>query len=156
MCREDIEMKKAIWIVVANQAVARTFETKSASGLIEEKTSAIHPASRLKEKDLVTDEPGRTYDRFGAGRHRADSGSSQHAHEAIGFAAEIATTLIDAVSKGAVGTLILVAPATFLGELRRQLDPVTLQHVTLEIVKDLVHLDAHEIRSRLPEFLPRH
>ncbi|MFT4069136.1 host attachment protein [Paraburkholderia sp.] len=149
-------MKKTIWIVVANQAISRIFEAASASGAIEEKISVIHPASRLREKDLVSDAPGRTYDRFGAGRHRTDPGSSQHAHEATGFAAEIASTMRDAVSKGAVGTLILIAPATFLGELRGKLDSVTLQHVTLEIVKDLTHLDAAGIRSRLPEFLPRH
>ncbi|WP_181969946.1 host attachment protein [Paraburkholderia sp. DHOC27] len=149
-------MTNAMWIVVANQAVSRIFETRNPSGEIVEKTAAIHPASRLREKDLVSDAPGRTYDRFGAGRHRADPASSQHAREAASFANEIAATLKEGVARGEVGTLILVAPAAFLGQLRGKLDADTLCHVTLELGKDLVHLNADEIRSRLPEFLPRH
>ncbi|PRZ46752.1 protein required for attachment to host cells [Paraburkholderia fungorum] len=149
-------MTNVIWIVVANQAASRIFETRSSSGEMEEKTAAIHPASRLKEKDLVSDAPGRTYDRFGAGRHRADPVSSQHERETASFANEIASALKEGVTGGEVDTLILVAPPAFLGELRGRLDAKTLQHVTLELGKDLVHLDVHTIRSRLPEFLPRH
>lgn len=149
-------MTKAIWIVVASESVSRIFETTSPSGEIEEKVAAIHPASRLKEKDLVSDAPGRSYDRFGAGRHRTDPAGSQHAHEEERFATEIASQLKDGVLRGEVGTLILVAPPAFLGALRGKLDAATLQHVTLELGKDLVHLEAAAIRSRLPEFLPRH
>jgi protein required for attachment to host cells len=155
-CREEINMSKAIWIVVANQEVSRIFETNSPSGEIEEKTVGTHPTSRLKEKDLVSDSPGRTYDRVDGARRRTAPSESRHTHEIDSFAKEIASTLKAAVLQGQVGTLILIAPAAFLGTLRGKLDEATQQHVVLELGKDLVRVDAFEIRRHLPEFLPRH
>ncbi|WP_321969150.1 host attachment protein [Paraburkholderia tropica] len=143
------------WIVVANQTAARIFEAQSPSSALVEKRALVHPASRLKEGDLVSDAPGTTYDRFGEGRHRSDPDSSQRDREMVVFATEIAAALREAVLRDGVGTLLLVAPATFLGVLRRRLDANTLQRVTLEVNKDLVRFDAWTIRSRLPEFLPR-
>lgn len=143
------------WIVVANQAAARIFETQSPSGELVEKKVLVHPASRLKEGDLVSDAPGRTYDRFGEGRHRTDPDNSQREREMFAFASEIAAELREAVLRDEVSTLVLVAPAALLGVLRRRLDANTLQRVTLEVNKDLVQHDARTIRNRLPDFLPR-
>jgi protein required for attachment to host cells len=54
-----------------------------------------------------------------------------------------------------MSSLVLVAPAAFLGVLRNRLEATTLESVVLELNKDIVHLDARAIRARLPEFLPR-
>ncbi|TDV14395.1 host attachment protein [Paraburkholderia caballeronis] len=148
-------MTKTIWIAVANRATARIFTADSPLGALDEIETLIHPAGRAPEQSLVTDKPGRTYDRAGTGRH-ADSDTTQHDHEAAVFAAEIAACLAKGRETDRFGTLIVAAPPAFLGELRKHLDAQTQNLVTLELDKDLAHLGARELRAYLPERLVRH
>ncbi|WP_321859051.1 host attachment protein [Paraburkholderia tropica] len=130
-------MNRSICIVVANRATARIFEADGPSRELVERHTLVHPASRLKESDLVLDTPGRTHDRFGHGSHRTDPDSSQREHEMISFASEIVKELSDGVTGGTVSSLILVAPAAFLGVLRNRLKATTLERVVLELNKDI-------------------
>ena len=147
-------MTKTIWIAVANRATARIFAADSPLGAIEEIETLLHPAGRVPEQALVTDKPGRTYDRAGPGRH-SDPDTVQHDHEAAAFAGEIAACLAKGRETGRYGTLVIAAPPAFLGELRKHLDAQTQSLVTLELDKDLAHLGARELREHLPERLVR-
>ncbi len=148
-------MSKTIWIVVANRVTARIFAAESPLGAIDEVETLLHPEGRMQEQSLVSDKPGRTYDRAGQGRHATDPDTSQHEHEATLFAAQIATALAKARSADRYGTLIIAAPPAFLGALRKALDTQTQSVVTLELDKDLAHLDARALRAHLPERLVR-
>lgn len=148
-------MTKAIWIAVANRAAARIFAAEDPLGALEEIETLIHPAGRALDQDLVSDRPGRTYDRSGTGRH-SESEPVQYQHEAAAFAGEIAACLAKGREADRYGTLVLAAPPAFLGELRKHLDPQTQGLVTLELDKDLAHLDARDLRAHLPERLVRH
>jgi protein required for attachment to host cells len=152
--REE-NMSKMIWIVAANRATARIFAADNPLGAIDEVETLLHPQSRLPEQSLVSDRPGRTTDRFGPGRHATDADTSQHDHEAAMFAAEIAATLAKARAEARYGTLVIAAPPAFLGVLRKALDAQTQNVVTLELDKDLAHLDARALRAHLPERLVR-
>lgn len=149
-------MSKTIWIVVANRVTARIFEAASPLGAIDEIETLLHPAGRMPEQGLVTDKPGRTFDRGGQGRHATDPDTSQHDHETSLFAAQVAETLAKAREADRYGTLVIAAPPVFLGVLRKQLDAPTQALVTLELDKDLAHLDARSLREHLPERLVRH
>jgi len=147
-------MTNTIWIAVANRATARIFAAESPLGAIDEVETLVHPAGRAPEQSLVTDKPGRTYDRAGPGRH-SDPDTVQHDHEAATFAGEVAACLAKGREADRYGTLVVAAPPAFLGELRKHLDPQTQGLVTLELDKDLAHLDARELRAHLPERLVR-
>jgi len=147
-------MTKTIWIAVANRATARIFAAESPLGAIDEIETLVHPAGRVQEQTLVTDKPGRTYDRAGPGPH-SDPDSVQHDHEMAAFAGEVAACLAKGREADRFGTLVIAAPPAFLGELRKHLDAQTQSLVTLELDKDLAHLDARDLRAHLPERLVR-
>lgn len=147
-------MTKTIWIAVANRATARIFSADSPLGAIDEVETLVHPAGRAPEQSLVTDRPGRTFDRGGSGP-QSDPDTVQHDHEATAFAGEIAAALAKGREADRYGTLVIAAPPAFLGELRKHLDPQTQSLVTLELSKDLAHFDARELRAHLPERLVR-
>ncbi|WP_296657178.1 host attachment protein [Paraburkholderia sp.] len=148
-------MSKTIWIVVANRVTARIFAADNPLGAIDEVETLLHPESRVPEQSLVSDKPGRTTDRAGPGRQSSDPDTTQHAREAALFAAQIAATLARARTEARYGTLVIAAPPGFLGVLRKALDAQTQNTVTLELDKDLAHLDARALRARLPERLVR-
>lgn len=148
-------MTNTIWIVVANRVTARIFAASSPLGALDEVETLLHPEGRVREQMLVTDRPGRSNDRSGPGSH-ADSDTVQHDHEAAVFAGEIAACLAKGRTNGRYGTLVIVAPPAFLGELRKRLDAPTQNLVTLELDKDLAHLDPRALRAHLPERLVRH
>jgi len=147
-------MTKTIWIAVANRATARIFAAGSPLGALEEIETLVHPAGRAPEQSLVTDRPGRTFDRAGSGP-QSDPDTVQHDHEAAAFAGEVAACLAKGREADRYGTLVIAAPPAFLGELRKHLDARTQGLVTLELDKDLAHLDARELRAHLPERLVR-
>ena len=91
-------------------------------GAIDEVETLLHPESRVPEQSLVSDRSGRTTDRNGSGRQASDPDTTQHAHEATMFAAEIAATLAKARTQARYGTLVIAAPPAFLGVLRKALD----------------------------------
>jgi len=148
-------MSKTIWIVVANRVTARIFATDTPLGAIDEVETLLHPESRVSAQSLVSDRPGRAAERAGPGGPASDPDTTQHAHEAATFAAQIAATLAHARAQARYGTLVIAAPPAFLGVLRKALDAQTQNVVTLELDKDLAHLDARALRAHLPERLVR-
>ena len=111
-----------IWVLVADANRARYFETDSPTGDLRETTDMVHPESRLHERAIRTDKPGRAFDRSGQGRHALSEQESIREQSAIAFAIEIADHLDNARTKHSFDRLIVVAPPKFLGELRERLD----------------------------------
>ena len=143
-----------IWVLVADANRARYFETDSPTGDLRETTDMVHPESRLHERAIRTDKPGRAFDRSGQGRHALSERESIREQSAIAFAIEIADHLDNARTKHSFDRLIVVAPPKFLGELRERLDDNVRDLITLELDKDLAHIEkAAEIRTHLPERL---
>lgn len=146
-------MKKTVWIVVANRAVARLFQANQPLGPIEEIEAFIHPEGRMQDQELVSDRSGRGFDRFGSGGHAEDPDTTATAQETTNFALALARFLQKGRSDGRFDTLALIAAPAFLGVLRERLDSPTRDRVTLEVDKNLVHLDPAAIRAYLPERL---
>lgn len=136
------------WIVTAESARARIFKTAS---LIKEPVEVMdlaHPASRLKEGDLVADRPGRSQGSAGGGRHGMANGDA-HNHELEIFAREIADKLEQARQEGRYDKVILVAPPAFLGTLRQALSGQVEKLVERSLDKNLVSATPEEIRAQL-------
>ncbi|HEU4669216.1 MAG TPA: host attachment protein [Dyella sp.] len=144
---------KHVRVVVANRSVAHLFQAGGAGAPLHELDTLLHPASRLHDRDLVTDRPGRSFDRVGQGHHATDPGTSPGEHEAERFAIELARRLHKDRAENRFRALVLVADPGFLGLLRAHLDEPTRQRVVLEIDKNLAHMDAAEIRAHLPDRL---
>lgn len=140
-------------IVVADSTRARIFTADSAhSPLIEIETMA-HPEGRLHDRDITSDLPGKDSGAGGSGGHAYQSKTDPKKHELSEFAKRVAVHLDDARNANKLSNLLIVAEASFLGELRMHLSKATNEKVVLELNKNLVHHSAEDIRKHLPEFL---
>ena len=142
-----------IWVLVADSSRARIFAADTPKGPLQELETLAHPQSRLHERDLTTDLPGRTFDSAGQGRHAMEQKTSPKHEEAISFARQISEQLDSARIAGKFGKLMLVAAPAFLGLLREHLSAETMKQVTAQLDKDFTTLDAAALRNRLPERL---
>lgn len=136
------------WIVVAESAQARIFEASNRVAPLKEVASLIHPISRSKTHDIVTDKPGNTRDRYGHAQRTMDESNAQrHEHEI--FAREIADELEKGRSTAHYQDLVLIAAPSFLGTLRQSLGENTLKLMSRSIDKNLVEEDEETIREYL-------
>ena len=145
-------MSKA-YVLVADSAIARIFEAATPLGALSELEVLTHPESRLHERDLVSDLPGRSFDSMGAGRHGMEVSVRPKQQEALDFAGEVAHRLEEAHARHHFTHLLLVAAPEFLGLLRGKLSAQVRDRVTHEVAKNLAKHSAEEIRRALPERL---
>lgn len=136
------------WIVVAESAQARIFEASNRVSPLKEVASLIHPLSRAKTHDIVTDKPGHTKDRYGSAQRTMDEANAQE-HEHQLFAREIADQLEKGRSTAHYQDLVMIAAPSFLGTLRQSLDDQTRRLVSRSIDKNLVEEDEATIREYL-------
>lgn len=144
---------KQTWIVVAESTRARIFSTKGAGKSLEEVADLSHPESRLHDRELSSDLPGRTFDSHGQGRHGMEQATRPKEQEAQAFAAEIVERLDQARHEGQFDALVLVAPPAFLGLLRSKLSKPTQDTVVSELNKNLVESDHKTLERQLTELL---
>lgn len=144
-------MKTNSWLVVANSSIARIYKLENRQTLLEI-TVLEHPASRLNNLDLVSDKPGRDFERMGISRHGVGHCVTPKKHEFEVFASEIAAFLKHGRLNGRFERLYLTAGPSLLGLLRSALDEGTVKAIHGETDKDLTQLTPSEILAHLPFF----
>jgi protein required for attachment to host cells len=141
-----------IWILAADTSRARLFSTKSSSSALEEVDSFVHAASRLHDRDLTSDLPGRSFDSLGGGRHAMEQRVDPKDEQAVRFAEHLVAYLEDGRVNHRFDKLYVAAPPAFLGMLRDRYGRIAPM-VAGEIVKHLTQCSPTELRTHLPEHL---
>lgn len=146
-------------VVVADQSEARFYDSTEPGGNDLRLTRRLtDEAAHLHNRDMVSDKPGRVFDRAppssgrrGAGAHHSTGGEeSPRKHEAGNFARSVVAELDRGRKAGEFDRLVLMAAPHFLGLLRESL-PKTLQPViAAQVNKDLVHQSEADIRTHVP------
>lgn len=142
-----------MWVVVANTTVARILSAAGPTEPLVERECLSHTAGRLRDHELVSDRPGRTFDSHGPGRHSMESQVGPKEEEAIRFADQIAGKLRHAHAAHEFEHLAIVAAPRFLGLLRERIGPAVTRTLTETVDKDLALASPAEIRARLGERL---
>jgi protein required for attachment to host cells len=142
-----------LWLVVADAGRAAFYQADTPKGPLREIQDFIEPDSRLPERELVSDRPGRTFDSAGPGRHAMEPHTPPAEVAAERFARLLADKVDSARQQDRFLHLGLVAPPQFLGLLRKALSEETARRVVLELDKDLTRDTAEELRTHLPERL---
>lgn len=139
----------ATWIVIADRAEARIFERFDRElTQVEELNNA---AGKLRDAELGTSEPGRSFESAKPGRHALGKGGL-HEQVASTFAQRIADRLGEARVQGKFTRLVIAAEPHFLGLLRSALDTATSRLVIREVPKHLKQLSTAELAPYvLPE-----
>lgn len=142
-------MKKDTWLIVANSSLARIFKVQKKQSLVEVEVLE-HPESRLHERDITSDRPGRDFNSTNPRRHALEPQTSPKQQEFMNFARDLASYLDKARMDGQFERLYLAANPSFLGLLRQNLPAYTSQLINGEVDKDLTHMKPTEIMNYLP------
>jgi len=133
---------KPTWIVVADSSRARIVQFEQPDGAMTVIRNLVHPASRLKDGELLSDRPGRVQGGPN-GRKSGAKGESDSAHskESDRFARALMKDLRDASASNTFGAIVLMAPPRFLGRLREHLGSLE------SFVADSVAVDLSGVRD---------
>lgn len=126
-----------MWILTANSSFAKIFEVKGQGRKVKEILHLDFPNGRKKSGEILSDRPGRAFDRLGSTRHALGTEVDVHEHQHKIFAHQLATILHEAYDKNSYKELALVAPPQFLGELKHAVSDAVRKSITKEIGKDL-------------------
>ncbi len=141
------------WILVAERSRARIFTLQNRVAPLQELESLVHPQSRLKESELVSDHAGKLSDKGQPGTHAAPSATSAKEKEAELFARQLCQRLEQGRAQQQLERLVVIAAPDFLGLLRQQMGAALRALVVAELDKNLATASAEQIRSHLPEHL---
>ena len=142
------------WILVADSAHARIFNSETATSKLSEIESIIHPQAQQHEQKLTSDLPGRQAGGATGSHHSVGGKTSPKKYEAVEFARDLCKELEVAHTSHKFHQLVIVAAPAFLGHLREEMSSNVSKVVTLELDKDIVEQDVISIRGHLPDRLP--
>lgn len=143
----------AIWVVVADSSLANIYAAPKKYAPLDEVKTISNPAGRLKVQELTSDLPGRTFDRYGQGRHAMGQTVGPKQQAILRFAHEIGEYLESSRTQRKFAELMLVAPPEFLGVLRKSLSNDCRDVISVELAKDLVSQDKRKLRDYLTKHL---
>ncbi len=139
-----------IAVLVADKTHARFFLKSALNGKLEEIEGWANSQGRLRDRELVSSRPGRSFDSLGCGRHAMEPRTHAKKHLADEFARFIATDLQQEEAQKKFEKLVIMAGPEFLGLVRQHLSP-TLKHKLLsEIDKNAIldDIDTLDLRVR--------
>jgi protein required for attachment to host cells len=145
-------------IVVADGGKARFLkESEDRKKLLPaEDADMVSPKARQRDRELVTDKPGRTFSAAGNGRRGAfEPPHDLHKLEKHNFAARLADHLDELCERKTFDRLVLVAPKRSLGELRTLLSPQVKRAISHEVAKDLTASSGSALHEALADILPQ-
>lgn len=153
--RHEQRRPASAWVVVADRARARVFETEDELTLEEwnEVHDLAHATSELHERDTKTDGGGTFTDRAG-GRHAGENVTDFRHHTAEEFAGKLTQCLEQGRMDHRFGRLVLVAAPLMLGVVRKKMPGPLAKLVVSEIDKELTQLRSHALQNRLRGLLP--
>jgi len=131
-----------LWILVANSSKAEIYSLNGKN--IERVHLFDFPEGRQRSGEVLTDKPGRAFDRPTqgrsgqmVGRHAYSSETDFHTHEIQLFAHRIVDVLKKEKDLNHFDSLDIVAPPQFLGELRKLLPDSIKKSIKKELNKDI-------------------
>ena len=147
-------MKKIrdVWVVVADGAKARFYETNDDISALQPvgPSIAIAAAAKLRSRELKSDRPGRSKSSSRTGlRHAIEPKHDHHKFEKHRFTHAISKHLERALNRQAFDGLVIVAPRRSLGELRSLLSDQVKARVQAEVAKDLTHQPAEMLWKQI-------
>ena len=132
------------WILVANASLAKLYANLGPNKGLKLVKELVHPESRQKNADLVSDRIG-----TGNGNGSYEPPTAPKLQAAKTFAQEIAREFLSGRNRNAFSRAILVAPPAFMGMLNATLDGPTAQLVSDRLEKDYTKSPEPQLREHL-------
>ena len=142
------------WIVVADGAQARILLYTARQKGVQQLPDGEFHDPHLPTHELMTDRQPRVHESVGAARHAVEPRIDPHEQRKEQFLARLAAHLERAEQHGEFEHLVVVAPATALGELRKEFSPPLKKRIFAEIAHDYAHQSNDYVYRHIKEDLP--
>lgn len=147
----------AIWVLTADAGRVRIFSTAHADGELVEFEDLLNPNMRLREGDATSTPKGRSMRRSmqgtGGSGQTFEPRHTQSEHSAESFAKVVCEKMEAARQQGKVRRIYLLSEPSFLGLIRKHVNPATKPLIVQELPRDLSRQSVAEIRRALPQQL---
>lgn len=137
------------WILVANQAEAQIYSSKQLPGELTLVKTLTNEEGAAHARDLISDAPGRTYNRTGPGRHGVESDTGVKEEGRRRFVKEMIELLENTHLKGGFNQLVILAAPAVLGVIRKALSGGLARTVVKEVPKDVIGQSMDKIQGQL-------
>jgi protein required for attachment to host cells len=134
------------WVLVANghKACILSIKKKTEVSLIKE-----YETDALPTRELVSDRPGRSFDRRGDGRHAMEPPTDAHRQTSVRFLVDVAAFLDQERLQNHYQQLIVIAAPAALGVLRKHFSKPVHDAIIREIPADLTQYRFDELPAYL-------
>lgn len=145
--------KTTTLIVLVNGSHARFLLNEGPGKGLKELQNLELSRKSPKTKDIQADKPGRSYDRFGSGRHAMEYSTDPKLSAERKFLSQVIALADREIQRRDIGRVILASSPKVLGELRKIQTPRIQKKLYGELTKDLTHIAKHELSSHLEDIL---
>lgn len=144
-----------IWTIIANTNVCRIYEYDKPEKELTLVKELLHPSSKSKSQDLVSDKPGRYKKNTQNPRSAYEANMNPHEVEIQRFALQIAHELEAGRNSQQYQELMLIIPAHMSGIITAAMNKNVKACIKETIHKDYLHYSEPDIVDELQEKLRR-
>ena len=144
---------KRTWILIADGARARIVARRGKASEFPTVDGMVFEQARHRSGEVMADRPGRSFESAGPMRHGFDPSSDIADVEEDAFAGTLIKVLEKQQRAKAFDALVLIAPASMLGHLRKRVGSTLKPSIEREIAKDLTHVPFDALDSHLVTLL---
>ena len=144
-------MNQISWVLVANSSTATVYQLDKHRKFVSV-MKFEHPESRLHNRDLVTDGPGRAFESVGSTRHSLEPRHSPKHQEVVLFARDLTNFLETARNNQEMNQLYVAANPSLLGILRSGFGQELTKLIKGEVDKDLTQIPPEGLLEHFPFF----
>jgi len=144
---------KVTWILIADGAQARVLENDGPGKGLTPVKGLKFSQEPLRNQDIVTDRPGRSFASVGSGRSGYEPEVSPVDQREARFVGTLVAELEEHYRTGAFKRLIIAADPTSLGTIRNSLSKQLQEAVLAELPKDLTNIPTIKLASHFDEIL---
>lgn len=147
-------MKPVItWILIADGANARVMENTGPGKGLKEVEGLSFSQEPLKNQEIVTDKPGRTFNSSAPGRAAMEPPTDPADKRETDFVTMVADVLDEKNKKGKFDRLIIAAAPQALGDLRKAMSSQLKDKVETEISKDYTNIPDSDLDKHFEDVI---
>ena len=144
---------KRTWILIADGARARIVSRRGRASDFPTVDGMVFEHARHRSGEVMADRPGRSFESASPTRHGLDPASDIADIEEDAFARTLIELLEKQQRAKAFDALVLIAPASMLGHLRKRVGSMLKPSIEREIAKDLTHVPFDALDRHLVSLL---
>jgi protein required for attachment to host cells len=143
-----------IWVLIADGGRAKVLESVRPGIPLREVQGLAFTNDLPRSRDILADRPGRSFESVGGARHAQEYPADPHRELKRGFAGKLSRVLESRFHGNQFDELVVIAPPSFMGDLRDAWSSAVRSRISCELTRDLTKIPNDELQRYLDEALP--